>query len=147
MVYENFPKWLPFPNRYCDPQKQHKRGRGGRVIVVTSYDGSSNVEELNLLITNTFMIQRTKEGELDLPSKVRELSAINIDLNPNDLQLMNERDKEFSVHSREISDEKERVVPKASIQWFQETARVKAPAVVKRLRELIQTKLKMLIFF
>lgn len=48
-----FPSFYKYANRYCDPQK----GFGG----VTTYDGSSNEEELNDLLMKTVMIRRKKE--------------------------------------------------------------------------------------
>lgn len=77
-----FPKEFGFLYRYCGPTKQEifVRGGGGRKKTVTSFDGASNVAELQKKLSASCMIRRTKAQVLpELPPKVRQIIPLSSD--------------------------------------------------------------------
>lgn len=67
-----FPNEYRFYNRYCNPKKGYK----GKMI----YDGVSNEEELNTILTNTLMFRRRKLDIFkELDRKIRQVIPLEID--------------------------------------------------------------------
>lgn len=65
------PSWPHFTRRYCNPKHN---GFGW------NYNGSSNTDELNEILTDTIMIRRLKKDVLtDLPDKIRSFFPIEMD--------------------------------------------------------------------
>lgn len=137
--------------RYCDPRTKMQIVRGGKRIPVVTYDGASNQGELNMLITNTFIIQRTKDIAVKLPRKTREFIALDIDLNDTQKELISLTEKDvLNSKDKDVlgSSKKGQKGGKTAVMvWFAECAKLKAPAIVKKLEELIATKLKFIVFF
>jgi len=81
-----------FGHRYCDP----KKGRFG-----IEWKGSSNAEELHLLITNTVVIRRVKNEVLnELPSKNKQ--KIEVEADQNQIKKIKKAIGKFT--NQEISD-------------------------------------------
>ena len=70
---EEFPKFKPFGERYCDPKSLRVKGR-----TITTYDGASNLMELHERINGKYMLRRTKDL-LDLPEKWRQTKFLSLD--------------------------------------------------------------------
>ncbi len=71
---DEFPKFKPFGESYCDPQEVI--GPGGKTIM--TYEGASNLLGLHERINGKFMLRRTKEL-LDLPEKWRQTKYLSLD--------------------------------------------------------------------
>lgn len=71
---QEFPKFKPFGQSYCDPQEV--LGPGGRTI--TTYEGASNLLALHERINGRYMLRRTKDL-LDLPEKWRQTTYLSLD--------------------------------------------------------------------
>jgi hypothetical protein len=69
-VFGNF---IVFANRYCNPKKIKM---GNKVFY--SYDGSSNLDELNKILRANYMVRRLKKDVLkDLPEKIKDVIILN----------------------------------------------------------------------
>ena len=79
---EEFPKFKPFGEQYCDPQTIRARvvDDEGRATLrtITTYEGASNTLELHERIDGKYMLRRTKDL-LDLPEKWRQTRYISLD--------------------------------------------------------------------
>lgn len=75
-----FPYFKDFGERYCDPK------RTGFAI---SYDGASNLEELNSILSEFIMIRRTK-SETNLIDKKKNRKLVYVNLNEDDTKNINE---------------------------------------------------------
>jgi hypothetical protein len=70
---DEFPKFKPFGERYCDPQQIRAQGRN-----ITTYEGASNILELHERINGKYMLRKTKDI-LNLPEKWRRTKLISLD--------------------------------------------------------------------
>ena len=74
-----FPNWWSFVKRYCglttkEIWKKFPFEKRARKITVKVYDGASNTEELNQILTGKIMLRRRKKEVLkELPEKTRTI--------------------------------------------------------------------------
>ena len=137
-----FPKKHEFGMRYCNATMRFQgfRGRGGFRPQAWDYRGSSNSEELKVLLESTIMIRRLKKDVLSqLPKKKRVV--VNLVLNL-DEEAQAELDKLASKTEKSAGID----YKAALMEWYHETAKHKVPAVVEYLDQKLQKTNKLICF-
>lgn len=94
-----------FGQRYCNPKKIRVKGR-----TIVTYDGSSNLDELKLILRSNYMVRRMKKDVLkDLPDKLKDV----IVLNEESLQAIVNKEKKlvgnFKAERDKLRQEMERI--------------------------------------
>lgn len=124
-----FPSFHKFGVRYCAGVK-NKFG--------WDYCGSSNMEELQLILEDCIMIRRLKKVVLDqLPSKTREV----VFLDPSLI-----KEKTLARAKKQLSNAKEKEKRSAVLGYFNDTCSVKAAAVREYIIDLVEGGHKMIVF-
>ena len=127
-----FPSFVQFGVRYCNGHQSH---------FGWNFSGASNLEELQLLLEQKLMIRRLKLDVLSqLPEKFRQV----VKLDPNLVKTtgLKQAEKEFERAASMKASQKR----SALLNFFSETAVAKRPAVVDYVSELMENRVKVLIF-
>ncbi|KAJ6646348.1 SWI/SNF-related matrix-associated actin-dependent regulator of chromatin subfamily A-like protein 1 [Pseudolycoriella hygida] len=110
--------------------------------------GQSNLQELNIILRQRFMIRRTKEDvEFELGAKSRET----IMLDPNKIWTTNDHDaleavENAKVYSTDLLRLKGAQREEVLLRFYSETAKLKANAVCAYVKEVLKEKLKFIVF-
>lgn len=89
--------------------------------------GSSNLEELNVILRKKFMIRRTKDKITELGVKVREMVELkDLKLTKTEVDGMRQRSEAYNRFKDNNKKKEEREV---LLQWYSETAKLKAETV------------------
>ncbi|KAL1109987.1 hypothetical protein AAG570_014066 [Ranatra chinensis] len=127
-----FKDMMEFGVRYCEG-KQDRFG--------WNFNGSSNLDELRILLEEKIMIRRLKTDVLDqLPSKIRQvviLSDDNID-----------NTKTMSVYAKKLNQDSIKGTEKRStlLSYFAETGKSKIKAICLHIEKLLEQNKKFLCF-
>jgi SWI/SNF-related matrix-associated actin-dependent regulator 1 of chromatin subfamily A len=130
-----FSSFHAFGERYCDAQ----RDRYG-----WHYDGHSNLQELNVVLSTLCMIRRTKAVVLsELPTKTRERVALKLTTEQREVV-----EKGLSkLRQVESSKNTDPITKKAAFMTlWREIGRVKLPSVVEYVNDLIQAGERFVLF-
>lgn len=130
-----FTSFFTFTKRYCD---------GKTTSFGYTFTGSTNLDELNILLRKKFMVRRTKEEVYsELGGKNRQLVELkDIQMEKRDLDYMQNFSSKY--HSAEGKLQKQKEI---LLQWYSETSKLKADAVCRYLENyLTTTNEKCLIF-
>ncbi|XKL60873.1 hypothetical protein PGB90_007930 [Kerria lacca] len=122
-----------FGIRYCDG----KEGRFG-----WDYSGSSNMDELKILLEEKFMIRRLKSTVLNqLPAKIRQVVIL-------DKEAIKSETKTMSALSAKLSNEKIKGMERRGtlLSYFAETAKIKLKAIKDYICQILEMGNKFLIF-
>lgn len=132
MLAPGFASFKEYSTRYC---------AGHQTRFGWNSDGTSHLEELNLLLKKKFMIRRTKTDCLDdLKEKNRESVIL-------DASLIKQNDPNLSKIAGQYCNSKGRDKDDILLQYYSITAEVKARAVCAYLKDLLKTPmLKFLVF-
>ncbi|XP_065173946.1 SWI/SNF-related matrix-associated actin-dependent regulator of chromatin subfamily A-like protein 1 [Atheta coriaria] len=127
-----FINFMEFSKRYCD---------GKESTFGWDSSGQSNLEELQIVLEQRFMIRRTKDtiSALDLPEKVQEIIHLNIseaDLNVKELEVLKDTDMKKNANNIQL------ILP-----FFHNTAKIKIPAVTAYITKLLQEETRKFIIF
>ncbi|XP_028394418.1 SWI/SNF-related matrix-associated actin-dependent regulator of chromatin subfamily A-like protein 1 [Dendronephthya gigantea] len=124
-----FPSYHDYGIRYCAAIK-NKFG--------WDYSGSSNMEELQLILEECIMIRRLKKVVLDqLPSKTREV----VYLDPSLI-----KDKMLTGAEKQLAKAKVKERRSALLEYFGETSSAKARAVREYIMDLLEGGHKLIVF-
>ncbi|CAB4008123.1 SWI SNF-related matrix-associated actin-dependent regulator of chromatin subfamily A 1 [Paramuricea clavata] len=124
-----FPSYHHYGIRYCAGVK-NKFG--------WDYSGSSNMEELQLILEECIMIRRLKKLVLDqLPSKTREV----VYLDPSLI-----KEKSLAGAEKELVMAKAKRRRSALLEYFNDTSSVKATAVREYIMDLLEGGHKLIVF-
>ncbi|CAK9293699.1 unnamed protein product [Gordionus sp. m RMFG-2023] len=129
-----FPSFHDYCLRYCDA----KRNNWG-----WDYSGSSNMNELQILLENRIMIRRMKEDVLDeLPRKSRFMVLLDTK------SLAAKSSKSLNHWAKAMENNKLKGMEKrgALLQYFKETALAKSPAVVNYISDFLECQEKFIVF-
>lgn len=117
-IDKNFASHHSFTQRYCE---------GYKSFFGWNDKGSSNLEELNVILRKKFMIRRTKNKTVELPTKVREKVELkDLQLTINEVEGMRQLSEEYN---RLKDNNKEKEKREMLLQWYSETAKAKAEGV------------------
>jgi len=135
------PKLFRYPKdfgfRYCDGQIK-KFG----VREVYDFSGSSNMEELSILLLQRCMIRRLKCDVIQqLPSKQRCMVVLDPSTVDNTNKLIKEKEK-AAKESKVTGLEKRGLL----LEWYSATAQAKLKAVVEYVKDLLASDKKFLLF-
>uniref|UniRef100_A0A336MKG9 CSON003038 protein n=1 Tax=Culicoides sonorensis TaxID=179676 RepID=A0A336MKG9_CULSO len=132
MLAPGFASFKEYSTRYCD---------GKLTTFGWNADGTSNLEELNLLLKKKFMIRRTKDDvEHDLKEKNRESVIL-------DTSLIKTNDPNLSQYADEFSKSKGRDREEILLKFYSATAEIKIKAVCAYLKTLLKDiNLKFIVF-
>lgn len=128
-----FPSFQTYGIRYC-AGKQTKWG--------WDFSGSSNMEELQLLLEHRFMIRRLKSDVItQLPAKMRQVVV----LNPSSINMKSEEVENWlqRLHSKQLSGMQRRG---ALLSFFAATGNVKLKAVKDYIADLLEAGKKFICF-
>ncbi|XP_015909401.2 SWI/SNF-related matrix-associated actin-dependent regulator of chromatin subfamily A-like protein 1 [Parasteatoda tepidariorum] len=103
--------------------------------------GSSNMEELQLVLEEVLMIRRLKSDVLkQLPAKIRQMIVLNPTLSKKSsiLKMMSSR-----VHEENLQGMEKRA---ALLEYYHETGQVKLKAVVEYITDLLESEKKFICF-
>jgi len=127
-----------YGNRYCDGKK---KVFGGKEI--SDFNGSSNMQELNLVLRERCMIRRLKTDVLtQLPSKQRCMVVLDPAGVDTASKIMKEKKKENEKDQLRGMDRKNFI-----FEWYNNTATAKLKAVQDYIKELINTRDKKFLVF
>ncbi|XP_063700363.1 SWI/SNF-related matrix-associated actin-dependent regulator of chromatin subfamily A-like protein 1 [Culicoides brevitarsis] len=132
MLAPGFASFKDYSTRYC---------AGHQTRFGWNADGSTNLEELNLLLKKKFMIRRTKDDCLnDLKEKNRESVIL-------DASLIKSEDKAITEIAGKFQNSKGRDREELLIQYYSKTAEIKTRAVCAYLKNLLkEPMLKFIVF-
>lgn len=117
IIDPKFADYFSFTKRYC---LGHKNSFGWNA------NGSSNLEELNFILTRSFMIRRLKSEVSDLGNKTRQVIELNrLKLDSDASKEM----KEFASRYQRSTLGNKKDGKEILIHWFNKTAALKADAV------------------
>lgn len=134
-----FPFVTDFGMRYCDGKKV-TFGASGKSHF--DFQGSSNMDELRLLMLKRFMIRRMKSQVLtQLPSKQRQMVIL-------DPSLVKSKSKEMQSQARLMTQKNLSKSEKRGIllEWFHSTANAKSQAVQDYVKDLVENGRKFICF-
>ncbi len=127
-----FPHYIEFCRRYCDAKQTH---------FGWDMKGSSNTQELQIILENTIMIRRTKAEVLtQLPPKVRQQVFLKVDtknlkqFDKGKAALSNIEDLSAFENRNELMD------------LWRKTSEVKAPVMLEYIKDLLEAGHKCLVF-
>uniref|UniRef100_A0A1B6C6H6 SWI/SNF-related matrix-associated actin-dependent regulator of chromatin subfamily A-like protein 1 n=1 Tax=Clastoptera arizonana TaxID=38151 RepID=A0A1B6C6H6_9HEMI len=129
-VFSNFHE---FGKRYCDGKKDH---------FGWNFEGSSNMEELKLILNKKFMIRRLKSEVItQLPNKVRQIIILNN-------EGMNTSNKSMKLYSEKLKMKSVTGMERRGtlLSYFAETGKVKGKAVCDYISTLLADGKKFLCF-
>ncbi|XP_067126580.1 LOW QUALITY PROTEIN: SWI/SNF-related matrix-associated actin-dependent regulator of chromatin subfamily A-like protein 1 [Centruroides vittatus] len=130
---EIFPRYHEFGLRYCGAKKMPWGW---------NYDGSSNMNELQLLLEETVMIRRLKSNVISqLPPKSRQM----ILLDPHSIRI---RKKFFESMSTDLCRKELKAMERRGIllEYFKETSHSKLSAVCDYIKDLLEGGKKFVCF-
>lgn len=126
-----FKSFHDFGIRYCDGKKE-KYG--------WNFNGSSNMEELEIYLKKRIMIRRMKSEVISqLPSKLRKV----IVLHPNMVKAVSNQMKSFAS---QMDQQKGMEKRSTLLQWFTITGQTKLNAVCEYLQDKLESDHKFLVF-
>ncbi|XP_032518835.2 SWI/SNF-related matrix-associated actin-dependent regulator of chromatin subfamily A-like protein 1 [Danaus plexippus] len=125
--------YTEYGKRYCDA-KQTNFG--------WDMTGKSNLAELLVILQRRFLIRRTKEQVLNLEEKTRETVILDQSL----LNYSKEDQHGLTQMAEKFRNSKSSERHVAMIQYFNESAAIKTPAVCKYIRQLLSGSQKFLVF-
>ncbi|XP_043501144.1 SWI/SNF-related matrix-associated actin-dependent regulator of chromatin subfamily A-like protein 1 isoform X1 [Polistes fuscatus] len=129
LVVPNFMGYQEYGIRYC---------AGIKKVFGWDFTGSSNMQELQLLLKSTCMIRRLKADVLNqLPSKIRQVIILDPTMIKQDTQKKKELDKSIS---RGLQDHN------ALLQYYNQSSFLRLRAVREYITRIFSTKQKCLIF-
>ncbi|XP_037052396.1 SWI/SNF-related matrix-associated actin-dependent regulator of chromatin subfamily A-like protein 1 [Bradysia coprophila] len=111
-------------------------------------NGQSNLQELNLILRQKFMIRRTKEDvEFELGTKSRETITLDPDKvwSTNDLNI-HEAAKNVKIYSNDFLKSRGEQREELLLRFYSETAKLKAKAVRGYIKKIIPDKIKFIVF-
>lgn len=129
-----FSTFHAFGDRYCDA----KRDRFG-----WSYDGHSNLQELNIVLETLCMIRRTKSEVLELPPKTRE--RVSLKMTAEQLELIQKGVDHF--RKIEAQDKDPVTVKSAFMTLWRDVGKIKLPSIIEYINDLLEQEEKFLVFF
>ncbi|XP_047352619.1 SWI/SNF-related matrix-associated actin-dependent regulator of chromatin subfamily A-like protein 1 isoform X1 [Vespa velutina] len=133
LVLPNFMGFQEYGIRYCAGEKK---------LFGWDFTGSSNMQELQLLLKSTCMIRRLKADVLNqLPSKIRQVIILNPDLIKVGTKEMEDMSKELE---QKVSTGLEH--HNALLQYYNTSSFVRLKAVCKHVTQLFETKQKCLVY-
>ncbi|KAF7400984.1 hypothetical protein HZH66_006168 [Vespula vulgaris] len=133
LVLRNFMGYQEYGIRYCAGEKK---------VFGWDFTGSSNMQELQLLLKSTCMIRRLKTDVLNqLPSKTRKVIILNPALIKVGIKEMEDISKELE---KKLSTGLEH--HNALLQYYNKSSFVRLKAVCKHVTQLFETKQKCLIY-
>lgn len=132
-----FPYATDFGMRYCNGRKVNF----GRV---SHYDfqGSSNMNELKLLLEERFMLRRIKADVLaQLPAKLRQMVIL-------DPTAVKSKSKEMQSQAKMMEDRSLNKSERRGVllEWYHSTAAAKAAAVQDYIKDLLESNRKFICF-
>jgi SNF2 family DNA or RNA helicase len=139
--------WFAFARRYCDlfEIEQFDAAKGEKVHVGWKWDGAKNLDELQLLMRERFMIRRLKKDVLkELPPKTRQIIVLEAKKGLTKL-LEHERisyEEYVKTHGEEID-------PPAFTEMSKirkEVALAKVPYVIEYLKEVLDETEKVVVW-
>ncbi|XP_036213935.2 SWI/SNF-related matrix-associated actin-dependent regulator of chromatin subfamily A-like protein 1 [Bactrocera oleae] len=134
LIDRKFMTFREYTTRYCD---------GKQTNFGWDATGQSNLEELNVVLKEKFMIRRTKEAVLpQLAEKNRETVV----LDPALLSTNTDTKQNLETLSRDFSTSKGREREDILLRFYSTTAEVKARAVCAYLKNLVKDKIKFIVF-
>ena len=138
-LYPSLPKVfnsaVDFGFRYCDGRKI----QFGRAVHY-DFKGSSNMDELRVLLEALCMIRRLKADVLSqLPAKRRQTVMLDPNLIKSGRKEMEEKAK---LMANSASGEKHGIL----LEWYSATAKVKVKAVLQYLEDLLESEQKFVCF-
>ena len=132
-----FPSWWKFANRYCGAH----HGRFG-----WDFSGTSNSEELHLLLTRNLMIRREKADVLkDLPPLIRTVIPLEL-ANPDAYRAVEQEWLKKIREAKKTNTRKGSEALEMIEQLKQETVRQKLPACVEWIRDFLESGQKLIVF-
>ncbi|XP_018561828.1 SWI/SNF-related matrix-associated actin-dependent regulator of chromatin subfamily A-like protein 1 [Anoplophora glabripennis] len=130
-----FGNFFDFSKRYCDAKQ---------TIFGWDASGKSNLKELEIILAKKFMIRRTKEDVLKaLPNKKQEIVTLDTKLeefSEEDRECLIALGKKYNSHKR--SAERHALL----LTYFSETAKIKIPSVCSHILQMLEKKVKFLVF-
>lgn len=125
IIDKKFVDYIKFTLRYCD---------GKSTQFGWEANGAEHLDELNILLSKSFMIRRTKENVcFELGDKRREVVRMeDFKLSMKDAKNMNE----FSNQYQNVQGKKQ-AENDILLSWYASTAKLKAPAVCQYLKETL----------
>lgn len=136
IINKRFSDYFNFTKRYCDG----KSGRFGNWEAT----GATHLDELKILLQKKFMIRRTKQDVcMELGDKKREVVEMK------DFKLAKKDAKHMENFNNDYlnADGKKRAQNEILLNWYSDTAKIKAPAVCQYLRNVLtNSNEKFLIF-
>ena len=132
-----FPYVTDFAMRYCDGKKVALGPNRTRF----DFSGSSNMEELKILMLQRFMIRRLKSEVLSqLPSKQRQMIVL-------DPSLVKSKSREMQNQARQMSNTRSGAERHGLLlQWYHTTAYAKSAAVQDYIKDLVENGRKFICF-
>ncbi|TRY72759.1 hypothetical protein TCAL_00987 [Tigriopus californicus] len=132
-----FPYAVEFGMRYCNGKKI-TLPRGSHY----DFNGSSNMDELKMLLEETCMIRRLKSEVLaQLPSKQREMILL-------DPSLIKSKSKEMEMQAQKMGLKSLSQMERRGVllEWFNSTAKAKLKAVSEYVKDLLESDRKFICF-
>ncbi|CAB4061372.1 SMARCAL1 [Lepeophtheirus salmonis] len=135
-----FTKWnSQYGMRYCGGKKI-SLGRDTKAFF--DFNGSSNMEELNLLLTERCMIRRLKSDVLkELPSKQRQMIVLDPSSVKSGSKIMKQQAQNMLSKSNSTLERKA-----ALLEWFNTTSIAKEKAVQEYIKDLLESHHKFIVF-
>uniref|UniRef100_A0A0K2TFL3 SWI/SNF-related matrix-associated actin-dependent regulator of chromatin subfamily A-like protein 1 n=1 Tax=Lepeophtheirus salmonis TaxID=72036 RepID=A0A0K2TFL3_LEPSM len=125
--------------RYCGGKKI-SLGRDTKAFF--DFNGSSNMEELNLLLTERCMIRRLKSDVLkELPSKQRQMIVLDPSSVKSGSKIMKQQAQNMLSKSNSTLERKA-----ALLEWFNTTSIAKEKAVQEYIKDLLESHHKFIVF-
>lgn len=136
-----FPTKHEFGVRYCDAKLGAGYGIGHKQI--WDYRGSSNSDELRIILESTIMIRRMKVDVLkDLLPKRRTTVTLPLKISRNDAELM----VTYENAMKNSAGRGKKFDKEVLFEWYHETAKLKIPALVDYVRKFLEKDVKFLCF-
>ncbi|KAJ8981754.1 hypothetical protein NQ317_004934 [Molorchus minor] len=130
-----FKSFYTYSERYCD---------GKQTNFGWDASGKSNLQELEIILSRKFMIRRTKEDVIKaLPNKEQEIIKLDTKLNEfseNDKKVLNALANKYNTQKN--GAEKHALL----LTYFAETAKLKIPSVCSHILQVLEKKIKFIVF-
>jgi len=124
-----FPSFHAYALRYCDAKKNN---------FGWDYSGSSNLEELRIILESKIMIRRLKKDVLDqLPEKQRRI----VILDPSSISM-----KSVACEARKLEVSSGKDKRGALLQYFAATSEAKTKAVLEYISDFLEGEAKFILF-
>lgn len=115
----------------------------GRDKKIWDFSGSSNTEELRILLEETLMLRRLKQNVLDqLPEKTRSMVILDKNSVKSEMKTLKAAAEEFQKATGKSGSD----VKAAVMKWFSESSFAKVEAVTAYVLDILETGRKVLIF-